>query len=202
MQQTQYNIGEVFDYLNPAGNNRTSLLRLLRKMLLRLLVVSQEDQFYEYIGHCFQEIIPDSIVLINSFNETSNLFQLRAIVSHDIRIQRITALLGTNPLGMSLPINEIMVAELLDGRVKRVEDGIAGMFHGAVPAEYCHILQKYFGLTDVYIVGLSLNRALLGSASILVGANKALSDSDLVQSIATICGSVLYQGPQTTYICQ
>jgi hypothetical protein len=198
MQQTLISIGEIFDYLNPACDNQTSLLRLLRKMLVKLAVASSEDQLYEHVGYCFHEVVPDSTVLINSFNETSNLFQLRAIISRGTRIQRLTTLLGINPLGMSLPIDEKMATQLRDGRVKKVEDGLAGIFKGAVLNEYCLMLQKYFNISDVYMVGLSCNRSLLGSTNILIAANGSPPDVDLVHSMVAICSSVLYQKFQAT----
>ncbi len=197
MQQTQITIEEIFADVSMAECSQRGLLKLVRDMIFRLAEVYSEDHLYRHIGQCLQEIMPNSTVVVNSFDETSRLFQLRAILSRDVKIQRLTNILGTNPLGMSLPINEATRSELIQGKLRRIEGGLRDLAHGVLTAEFCLMLQKHLGISHVYIIGLTHNSELLGSANFLMLSNDVPVDGELIQSIAHICSSALYKSRQS-----
>jgi hypothetical protein len=197
MRQTQITIEEIFDDVSMAEGSQRGLLKLVRDMMFRLAEVYSEDDLYRHIGRCLQDIMPNSIVMVNSFDETSRLFQLRAILSRDVKIQRLTDILGTNPLGMSLPINEVTRSELMQGKLKRIEGGLRDLSHGVLTAEFCLMLQKHLGISHVYVTGLTHNSELLGSANFLMLSNDAPVDVELIQSIIHICSSALYKSRQS-----
>ncbi len=161
------------------------------RMSMSLADSSSEDDACQIIGEALLELVPDSVVSINSFEEKSACFRVRAIVGADTRIADLAKILGTHPVGMSLAINDEARRELGSGTLKKVPGGFRELTMGAIPRSVCTAVEKLLDIGDVYAVGFVWNRRLLGSASFLLQKDAHPIDPGLVKTFVSLASLAL-----------
>jgi hypothetical protein len=78
-----------------------SPLHILAEMLLRLADISCDEDIYRIIGQALHRLIPNSVVLINSYDSTTATFHVKSLEGSNIFIKKITGLLREHPLNIT-----------------------------------------------------------------------------------------------------
>lgn len=172
---------------------QNSHIRMLRYILLQLANMCKQDEMYCFIGRCFLEAVPKSIVVINSYDVCSNLFQLRGIYSSYFCIDQYSFVNGINPVGMSLPISNSVIGKLIDGNLKVMEklDELFNVTSDAMSQSLCNIVEEYISIKRVLGIGFVFDSKLLGSSYFLLNNLDTIVDKELVEAIASIAGLAL-----------
>jgi len=166
-------------------------LQSFTKMSMSLADSSSEDDAYHIVGEALLELVPDSVVSINSFEEKSACFCVRAIVGANTRIANLAKILGKYPVGMSLAINDEARRELSSGTLKKVPGGFHELTMGAIPGSVCTAVEQVLGIGDVYAVGFTWDGRLLGSASFLLQKGANSIDPGLVKTFVGLASLAL-----------
>ena len=161
------------------------------RMSMRLADSSSEDDAYQIIGEGLSELVPDSVVSINSFDEKSACFRVRAIVGANTRIADLAKILGKHPVGMSLAINDEARRELSSGTLKQVPRGFHELTIRAFQRSVCTAVEKVLDMGVVYAVGFTWDGRLLGSASFLLQKGADSIDPELVKAFVSLASLAL-----------
>ena len=155
--------GLIRELDNEGQCNQVYPLQSLTRMSVKLADSLSEDDVYQIIGEGLSELVPDSVVSVNSFEETSALFRVKAIIGANTHIVDLAKILGKYPVGMSLAINDEARRELTSGTLKKVPGGLHDLTMGAIPRSACTAIEKLLDAGDVYAIGFTWNGRLLGS---------------------------------------
>lgn len=168
-------------------------IRMLRYILLQLANICRQDEMYCFLGRCFLEAVPKSIVIINSYDACSNLFQLQGIYSDNFCIDQYSFVRGVNPVGMSLPISDSVVVKLMDGNLKVMEklDELFTASADAMSRNICNIVEEYISIKRILGIGFVFDNKLFGNSYFLLNNLDAVIDNELVEAIASIAGLAL-----------
>jgi hypothetical protein len=77
-------------------------------------------------------------------------------------------LVGRNPEGMELDVNDENLAYLTDGKLHDYKEGLYGLFFKRVPKPACRAIEKLFHLNKIYLIGFVKNARLFGSLVIFL----------------------------------
>jgi len=176
---------------NEGQRSQVRPLGIFTRMSIRLADSSSEDAACQIIGEALSELVPDSVVSINSFDEKSGRFRVRAIVSVNTRIADLAKILGKHPVGMSLAINDETRRGLTSRTLKQVPGGFHELTMRAFPRSVCTAVEKALDMGDVYAVGFTWDGSLLGSASFLLQKDADSIDPKLVKAFVSLASLAL-----------
>ena len=176
---------------NEGQFNQVRPLQSFTRMSISLADSSSEDDAYQIIGEALLELVPDSVVSINSFDEKSGRFRVRAIVNANTHIVDLAKILGEHPVGMSLAINDEARRELSSGTLKKVPGGFNNLTMGAFPRSVGTAVEKLLDVVDVYAIGFTWDGRLLGSASFLLRKGADSIDPELVKEFVSLASLAL-----------
>lgn len=172
-------------------NKVLSDLGFLSITATEFLELSPEEDIYEVIGERLRQIVSHSIVIINSYEESSNLFQTISIKGLGKYADRILGLLGKNPVGMTSEMNIEEARKLLKGgRLEQGPKGLHELSFGAVPQPISIAIEKLLGIGEIYVVGFSQRGTIYGSAIIVTRKGK---DHDDVQDKREVIETFVHQ---------
>jgi GAF domain-containing protein len=136
---------------------------------------------YRFIGEKLKELVGNSVVAVNSFDEASDSLCIRALLGLGKRIEAVTRIMGGDPVGMSFEIDDQAKRELTLGKLMKVPGGVYDLSPG-VPKAVWRALEKLLGLGDVYAMGFAREGQLFGNAVVLLRKGERLENQDIIET--------------------
>jgi PAS domain S-box-containing protein len=157
-------------------------LAFLSKTAMEFVELSPRSDIYKFIGKRLRELVDDSLVLVNSFDETTQCIEVKAFSGVRKEIESIIKILGGNPVGKSFPISEEARADLTTGRLVKVPGGLYVLSFEKIPKSICTTLEKLFNLGDIYTMGFVKEGKIFGNAVILTREKARLENRSLLET--------------------
>ena len=157
-------------------------LAFLSRTAMEFVELPFESDIYQFIGKRLRELVGNSLVLVNSFDEATQCIRQEAFLGVRREIESILRILGKNPREMSFPINEEARAGLTTGKIVKVPGGLYVLSFEKIPKRICTALQKLLNLGDIYTMGFTRKRKLFGSAVIITRDRAGLEKRDLIET--------------------
>jgi PAS domain S-box-containing protein len=154
------------------------------RKLQDFIELSPESDIFHAIGEGFHEILPDTVILVNSYKPVSNALKVRAIFGeHDREI--LEKYIGREVIGMIIPLPD----------EERTDNAMTGMVYPARKNQYEllieHLAPGTFGrienslnIGDIYSVGLIWHGMLLGTIIFALKKGDTLADISLIETFA------------------
>jgi len=99
----------------------TTEMNFLYKTAFDFIQLGPKDDIYRFIGRKLKEIVEDSIVLINSYDKTSDSLHVRALEGFREKIKIALKIVGKDLFTMIFPItNEEARNALISGELTKV----------------------------------------------------------------------------------
>ncbi len=171
---------------------QSSLIRIVDHLIKRLNDYASEDGLYQIIAEVMHDLAPQSVVLINSYDEISRLFQLRAVYHPGIDMRTVSLSMGMNPIGMSLPLGAEIRSILVQGKISRPDAGIYALGGGIIPLDICSDIMQRLNISGVYVIGFTCEGVLLGSACFILLSEEVSLDCEQINSLAGLISGFLY----------
>ena len=192
MRTTGNTIEELINELGSEKECRKNCaLGTFSRMAARIANLSHEDSIYQVIGTGLRELVADSVVVVNSFDEPSGMFYLQAFLGAETCMGRIASMLGAAPVGKRLAINDEAKRELSSGTLKQVPGGLYSLAMGNIPKSICTAIARLLGIGEVYAVGFTWKGQLFGSANFLLRNNGKPINPDLVNAFVSLASIAL-----------
>jgi len=157
-------------------------LAFLSRTAMEFVELPSESDIYQFIGKRLRELVRNSFVLVNSFDETTQCIQAQAFLGARKEIESVLKILKKNPMEMSLPINEEAGAGLTTGKLVKVPGGLYVLSFEKIPKHICTTLEKLFNLGDIYAIGFTRKGKLFGNAVIITRGKAGLEKKDLIET--------------------
>jgi len=157
-------------------------LAFLSNTAMEFVEVPPKSDIYQFIGKRLRELVGNSFVLVNSFDETTQCIQAKAFLGVRKEIESVLKILKKNPMAMSLPINEEARAGLTTGKLVKVPGGLYVLSFEKIPKHICTTLEKLLNLGDIYAMGFTRKGELFGNAVIITRGKTGLEKKDLIET--------------------
>jgi PAS domain S-box-containing protein len=157
-------------------------LAFLSRTAMEFVEFPSGSNIYKFVGERMRELVDNSLVIVNSFDEATQCIQVRALVGISKRMSNIIKILGKNPIGMSFPINDEARAGLATGKLVKVPGGLHILTFEKIPKYTCSALEKLLGLKNIYVIGFARKGELFGSIVILSRNGDWLEKRNLIEA--------------------
>lgn len=157
-------------------------LKSLSRMAVGLIDLSPEDDIHLFIAKQLKELLGNCVIAMNSFDETSNHFCIRAVLGIGKHVDTVFKLLGRHLVGMTTPINNEARAGLTSGKLEKVPGSLYELSVGAMPRAVCHTIEKLLNLGDIYAMGFAWKGRLFGSANICLHKGAELQHPSIIET--------------------
>jgi PAS domain S-box-containing protein len=159
-----------------------SNLAFLSRTAMEFVELPRRSDIYKFIGKRLRELVGNSLVLVNSFDDITQCIQVRAFSGVRKEIESIIKILGKNPKEISFPINEEAWRGLTTGRLVRVPGGLHVLSFEKIPKHICNTLEKLLNLGDIYTIGFTKEGKIFGNAVILTRDKDGLGKRNLIET--------------------
>lgn len=164
---------------------------IFSRLAARLSGLLPKDDIYQIIGKALLELVGDAVVFVNSLDEKSGAFCVRAMEGAEAHMDYLSLTLNTYSLiGMTLKINDTARKELKSGTLKKVTGGLYELAMGNIPESVCKSIEEYLNVSEVRAIGFTWKGHLFGSASFLL-RNGNIVNPDLVKALVSLSSLAL-----------
>lgn len=157
-------------------------LEFFSKMAVGLVNLPIEADLHLFIAEQLKELVGNGMVVVNSFDEATQKFCVRAILGIGRHMDNVLKILGRHPVGMTTPINGDAREGLTSGRLERVPGGLYDLAVGSIPKAACDGIEKILGLKDAYAMGFSWSGKLFGSAIVFMFRGSQMRDPSIIET--------------------
>lgn len=157
-------------------------LAFLSKTAMEFVELPLRADIYKLIGKRLRELVNNSFVLVNSFDETTQCLQVRAFLGMRKEIESVLKILKKDPVGMSFPISEEAREGISSGRLVKVPGGLYVLSFEKIPKQICNTLEKLFNLGDIYTMGFTKEGKIFGNAVIITRDKAGLKKRSLIET--------------------
>ncbi len=155
---------------------------LLSRTVEELNNFPPEGDHYAFMAQTLKQIAPeDTIILINSFDYTTKTISQRAVEGLGEGQSAVEAILCRPLNGLSLPVPDKVLPEMLTGDCYEIPGGVTGLSFGLLPCEACEKIETMPFFGKVYGAGISWKGRLNGSAIFILPPGIELGNHDLIK---------------------
>ncbi|NIO49687.1 MAG: PAS domain S-box protein [Candidatus Aminicenantes bacterium] len=159
-----------------------SSLAFLSRTAMEFVELPFGSDIYKFIGKRLRELVGNSFVLVNSFDETTQCIQVQAFLGARKEIESVLKILKKDLIEISFPISEEARAGLSSGKLVKVPGGLYVLSFEKIPKNICTILEKILNLRDIYVMGFTRKGKLFGNAVIITRSRAGLEKKDLIET--------------------
>jgi len=147
---------------------------------------------YETIGRGVRDILPDAIVVVNTF-QLPQKATTRCFLGENER-RAFSKYLGHDIVGTTLEASGELdryhvIENLMGGRIFKAIGDLHVMMMGTVPKSTCDLIQAELNIGDMYGIGLVSKNTLLGNVILFLRKGDVLKRQELIETyirIATV----------------
>jgi len=140
-------------------------LQFLSRTAMNFIEMEDSVDLYRYIADRLYDLVPESVIGINSFDPEQREFTLRAVVGEEEQTNALWEALGiVNPLGVSFPISELPLSEtdFHKGALIEVLSPYDLCFH-RIPQERCVQAQERLRPGRGFCMGFACKGEIFGN---------------------------------------
>ncbi|NYT06319.1 MAG: PAS domain S-box protein [Methanomicrobiales archaeon] len=170
-------------------------MEFLARTAMELVDLPVDADIYRYIADRILEIEPEGQVFVQSYDEFSRQFFMRAIADENFR-EGLKPLLGREVIGMSFRVNDLFSAPFhqtmasvfgtqehifrpaLEGRGWSFYD----ICFGQIPEKICEEIMDHFNIGKLFSIGLVWQEQLFGVVGIFMAPGEGLGDPQVLES--------------------
>lgn len=143
-------------------------LEFLQATAMEFVTVSGEASLYRLIGERIREILGDAYVIVNAYEPKTRAFCTMAVEGLGSRVERVLEILGRDPVGMVITLNDPVAEETLKtGKLAEGPAGLHELSFGAIPKPLDGVLERLLNIRRIQVIGFTREKELFGSAVIL-----------------------------------
>ncbi len=156
-------------------------MEFLSRKLLELSGMSMDSDIYQKIAADLQELVPGSMIFLNSFSGPNDTVTLKCLLPEADR-EAIHRCLERDPIGMEYHIHSERFADLRNGLLNKVSIPLYDIIFPSLPEDVRAEISRIIDPGDLDIVGFVRGEKILGNAAILLRNGRGISNIPLVET--------------------
>jgi PAS domain S-box-containing protein len=160
-------------------------LVFLESTALQFLSLSTSEEIYDYIGKMIFELVPDSVSIFSSFDESSNSLIIQNITGVDKYQSIIQDFLGQSPIHYQSELTPQMQRNLFSksNKLHMLSGGLYNIFKRQIDYVVCKALEKLISMNKAYGMGIVRGHKLFGSLVVLTRYSHDVKDTRIVETL-------------------
>ena len=170
---------------------------LLRDTAIGFIRLGRDADIYQYVADRLFRLVGEAYVVVNSYDEATDQFTVRAIAGIGARLETVLRILGRNPVGTVFTLSAEYRPEYASEKLLKIEDGIRGLSYGRLPKGLARTIEKTFDLGVIYAVGIHWRGRILGTLNILMRRGADVRDPGAVEAFVNQTAIAIQHGRDT-----
>ena len=166
------------------AERQTRHLEHLSETALEFAGFPFEEDLYEHIARRLEALVGDSIVLVFSCVEGTNLLECRSLVGLGSLSQKIFGLIGQSLVGMRFEVLEELGPFLREGKLTRLAAGMYELAGGQIPRPACAAMTRILGITGIYSLGIARQGQLFAHVTLLARSEDLSRNTTALETFA------------------
>jgi len=168
-------------------------LFLLSNASLELLSLTYKDPIYEIIGNTLNAFVPNSIVSLSEFDETTNRLAIKYITPLMHINKFFHHIFQKSSKDTYFVLNQNQIQEIIQKaeHFYEIKGGLYELSFGDIPYLLCKVYEKLFKIKKVYGIRLYHGGKLLGTATIMLRGNDAQLNTEHTEVYIYLCSMLL-----------
>jgi diguanylate cyclase (GGDEF)-like protein/PAS domain S-box-containing protein len=142
-------------------------LDFLSKTAMDFVRMPAEQDLFRYIAEKVKSMAVNSIVIVSSYSESSDMLQVKHILGIGERYQDILKLIKADPVGMFFKISREAKEAYLSGRVVNAPMNLHELSFRKISQRVCSRIESLLSVKSIFTIGLCQGDALFGNIAIL-----------------------------------
>ncbi len=171
-------------------------MEFLARSAMEFVDLLDDVDLYQRIAELLVDFVPEGRVFVQSYDEASNTFFVRAVMDEGFR-EALTSLMGRDPVGLVCPLDEVFLSPFLEnpGNMQRgirevplaarPAEGVFSFYEFAfqqIPEEVCEQIVITCNIGKAYMAFLVWKEQLLGDIGVLMPADGTIEDTPALES--------------------
>ena len=157
-------------------------LAFLSKAAMGFVEQTPKDNIYTYIKEQLIKFANNAYIFINSYDSTSNRFQVQDTYGFGEHAQKIYDVLGSTFTGRQLKSSQEAMERLLKGELLKVPGGLYELAFREVPRSMIYFLERLLNIGDVFVMGIAIKGEIFGSIAFLVHKGAELRNKNAIET--------------------
>ncbi len=157
-------------------------IALLRDTAVGFIQLAPDANVYQYVADRLSALVGEAYVIVNSHDETTDEFTVRAIAGIGTRLETTLKVMGRNPIGTVFKLAPEHRTEYASEKLLKFEDDVSGPSYGTLPKVLSQIIEKTCDSGSVYAIGFHWQGRVLGTVNIIVRRGADVHDPGIVEA--------------------
>ncbi len=157
-------------------------LEFLKESATIFLTMQDKAKLYYHIGKKLSEIIPESIIIINLFNQEKMQLETKYVQGLEDKLEKISKLLGYELEKNSYPIGPNDIDRFNEQQLFEFDEKEILQDNRYFKNSLYKMIKKMLEIHKIYFIGLHNQHHFLGNIAILTKNNKEIENSDLIKA--------------------
>ncbi|MHC1775057.1 MAG: PAS domain S-box protein [Lentimicrobium sp.] len=164
--------------------------RFLNESALEFIELGDHENIYEYIGQKVHKLAGNSIVMVTSFDESTQHATLQSLHGVGKTLDKVLKILRQHPVGMSSYLSPERKQDVLFQKLTFRKD-LYEMLSGAISRPVAKAFEKLFDIGKIYEMGFARRDYLLGDVTIIMPKNELLSNIEVIEAFIKVAAVAL-----------
>lgn len=169
---------------------RTKSLLAINQLAIQCAAVPPETDLFRLVSEKLRTITQALAVSFSTFDPRRRQLVIRYIAARESLLSKTNELLGSNLLGLSIPISPDTHARMLD-KLVNVERDLTATAFGAIPPSIAQIIQTALNIDALTAIVLKEQDQLLGTLVVIAETGAPPIDLDVAQTFANVATAAL-----------
>jgi|GEM_PF-527355 len=169
---------------------RTENLIAVNRLAIRCTATLPEDELYHLIAEELREMTQALGVIVSILDAEHHQLIVRHVATRGRLLSKANELLGQELIGLKMPVNAAICAQMLEQHV-HVEQDLSAISLGAIPPLLAQLVKSAFDIDTLTAVTLQDRGQLIGTLSIVSDSNSPPPDLDVVRTFASVASTAL-----------
>ncbi len=129
--------------------------------------LSKNANIYSYIGEKLQQLIGDCWVVVNQYMKDKNCTKTIKIIGASDSAKKFVEFIKAWPEGQEYELTDYAKMLLLRRDFVKLDKGLYELGQGKIPKLTSKVLEKVFGIGDIYTMGFSWENEIYGNAVVI-----------------------------------
>ena len=163
-------------------NNYIKMIEFLAQTSKTLMDMGGDDDLYDYVARQVYSLAPGFLVWVSILDNQNQVLTVKGVAGNPGDIERLHQITGRHLMGMTFPINDFEMAELMQKRRLVKTPPLHRVFHLQVPEETCRQIEQAAGGIDCYLMGLVSKGRIVGDVGISLKSGSELANRELIEA--------------------
>ena len=178
---------EILEHKKTTEIQRKSLrdIEILNNIAIQFVNFPSDKNIYQFTVDNLHHLLNlDAYIIINSIDSVRKTVTTQAAAGFGDKLDKLSKLLGFNPINKTIDASQILEANLCD-KLVLFEGGLFELLLSSVPIDVCKTIEKLFSVKKIYVITLKNGNKYFGNVIIfLKNKNDKIENYKMVETLA------------------